>query len=259
MLQLKLANHMQAKTQTATNTVSNTSSQTSVVFLRGYKTTLRPPLESDIPLLMRWINDPEVRKNLGTQLPKNEADEREFVQNRSKGNNVVLIIEVDGKPIGTMGLHGIKYPDAVATTGAMIGEKEYWGKGFGTDAKMALLDYAFNTLGLRRVKSEALAFNRRSIAYSLHCGYVIEGTKKKEVFRDGRFHDLVFLAATRKTWIPYFTKWKKDFKAARIAAAKNVDAKGAAAKRRVHIKTTASKGRAQMRRSNKNVGPTCRS
>lgn len=101
---------------------------------------------------------------------------------------------------------------ADSTHGAMIGEKEYWGKGFGTDAKMALLEYAFNTLGLRRVKSEALAFNKRSIAYSLHCGYVLEGTKKKEVFRDGRFHDLVFLAATRKTWLPYFTKWKKEGK-----------------------------------------------
>jgi RimJ/RimL family protein N-acetyltransferase len=182
-----------------------------VVFLRGYKTTLRTPSESDIPLLMKWINDPEVRKNLGTQMPKTEADEREFVLNRSK-SNVVLIIEVNGKPIGTMGLHGIRYPDATATTGAMIGEKAYWGRGYGTDAKMALLDYAFNTLGLRRVKSEAMVFNKRSIAYSLHCGYEIEGIKKKEVYRDGKYHDLVFLAVTRKTWKPYFTKWKKASK-----------------------------------------------
>ncbi|MBP9819031.1 MAG: GNAT family N-acetyltransferase [Candidatus Pacebacteria bacterium] len=189
--------------------VTSIDTDNHVVFLRGYKTTLRPPAESDIPLLMRWINDPDVRRNLGTQMPKTEADEREFVLNRSK-SNVILIIEVDGKPIGTMGLHNIRYPDATATTGAMIGEKSYWGKGYGTDAKMALLDYAFSTLGLRRVKSEAMVFNKRSLAYSMHCGYVVEGVKKKEVFRGGKYHDLVLLAVTPKTWRPYFKKWKKD-------------------------------------------------
>lgn len=190
-------------------TNTDASSDNTVVFLRGYRTTLRPVTELDIPLLTKWINDPEVRRNLGSQLPKTEADEREFVQNRSK-SNIVLMIEVNGTPIGTMGLHGIRYPDATATTGAMIGEKSYWGKGYGTDAKMALLDYAFNTLGLRRVKSEALVNNKRSIAYSMHCGYIVEGVKKKEVFRGGRYHDLVLLAVTPKTWRPYFTKWKKD-------------------------------------------------
>lgn len=199
---------------------SSTNTSHSVVFLRGYRTTLRPMIESDIPLLTKWINDPEVRKNLGTQLPKTEVDEREFVQNRSK-SNIVLMIEVEGTPIGTMGLHGIRYPDATATTGAMIGEKSYWGKGYGTDAKMALLDYAFNTLGLRRVKSEAIVSNKRSIAYSMHCGYIVEGVKKKEVFRGGRYHDLVLLAVTPKTWRPYFTKWKKDSRS-RAKIAKSV-------------------------------------
>ncbi len=197
--------------QAGANPGSGQGPENQIVFLRGHRTTLRPPMESDIPLLTRWINDPEVRISLGSQLPKNEADEREFALTVSKSKgNVVLIIEVDGKPIGTMGLHGIRYPDATATTGAMIGEKTYWNKGYGTDAKMALLEYAFNTLGLRRVKSEAMAFNKRSIAYSMHCGYVVEGVKKKEAYRAGKFYDVVFLAVTRKTWMPYFKKWKKQ-------------------------------------------------
>ena len=41
----------------------------------------------------------------------------------------------------------------------MIGESEYWGRGLGTEAKMLLLDYAFNTLNLRRICSQVLAFN----------------------------------------------------------------------------------------------------
>lgn len=202
-----------SKTDASAKADDIVGSENRIVFLRGHRTTLRPPMESDVPLLMKWINDPEVRINLGSQTPKRESDEREFVQavSKSKGN-IVLIIEVDGKPIGTMGLHGIKYPDATATTGAMIGEKAYWNKGYGTDAKMALLEYAFNTLGLRRIKSEVIAFNKRSLAYSAHCGYVVEGIKKKEVYRGGKFHDLTFLAATRKSWMPFFKKWKDECK-----------------------------------------------
>lgn len=75
---------------------------------------------------------------------------------------------------------------------------------------LLILDHAFNTLGLRRVKSEASVNNKRSIAYGMHCGYIVEGVRKKEVFRGGRYHDLVLLAVTPKTWRPYFTKWKKD-------------------------------------------------
>jgi hypothetical protein len=75
-------------------------------------------------------------------------------------------------------------------------------KGYGTDAKMALLDYAFNTLGLRRVKWEALVNNRRSIAYSMHSGYIVEGVRKKRSVCGGRYHDRVLLAATPRPGDP---------------------------------------------------------
>ena len=98
---------------------------------------------------------------------------------------------------------------SIATTGALIGDKDYWGKGFGTDAKMILLDYAFNTLGLRKILSAVIDYNKRSLRYSLHCGYKIEGVRKKQIFRNGRFRDEFMLAVFKKDWLPIWRRYKR--------------------------------------------------
>jgi len=182
-----------------------------IVFLRGHKTVLRPLLESDIPLLQRWINDPDVRQFITRIFPAMEADEREWFEHAHKNpdKNVLLMIVVDSKPIGTMGLHDINWKDRVATTGAAIGEKSYWNKGYGTDAKMALLNYAFNTLGLRKIMSRVFAFNKRSLAYSLHCGYKIEGRLLRQRFAHGRYWDEVILGLFKYQWLPYWEECNK--------------------------------------------------
>ncbi len=180
-----------------------------IVFLKGKTTTLRPPLESDIPTLMRWVNDPEVRTYIARLIPALEVHEKEYIEKANSATSVALIIEVDGKPIGNMGLHGIHWVDGIATTGAMIGEKEYWGKGYGKDAKMALLEYAFNSLRLRQIYSYVISFNKRSLRYSLGCGYKKIGVYRNDTFRFGKFWDVIALCVTRDSWLPFYEKWKE--------------------------------------------------
>jgi RimJ/RimL family protein N-acetyltransferase len=108
-----------------------------------------------------------------------------------------------------MGIHRINWKDRTANTGAFIGEKQYWGKGYGTDAKMVLIDYAFNTLGLRKLSSHVYAFNERSIAYSKHCGYVEEGRLIRQRFIEGEYHDEVILSLFKEQWLPYWDAYQK--------------------------------------------------
>lgn len=185
-----------------------------VVFLSGRKVNLRPFARTDIPLLTQWINDPQVREFVLGTFPQTEKQEEEwFNKLGSDDKNVVLGIETkEGVLIGTMGIHSIRWTDRVATTGAIIGEKEYWGKGYGTDAKMILLDYAFNTLNLRKICSNVISFNKRSLHYSLHCGYKIEGKRRKQVFKKGVYWDLIELGVFREEWLPIWKKYKKTGK-----------------------------------------------
>ena len=186
-----------------------------VVFLSGRRVNLRPIARADIPTLIRWINDPQVREFLGVaNFPKTEREEEEWVARMGKNDtDISLGIETkEGVLIGTMGIHQIDWVNRMATTGALIGEKAYWGKGFGTDAKMALLEYAFNTLNLHKICSSVIAFNKRSLAYSLHCGYKVEGKRKKHIFRKGKYWDRIELGLFKEDWLPIWRHYKKTGK-----------------------------------------------
>jgi len=194
--------------------MKHTTDSDQTVFLRAKKSVLRPLESVYAPLLTRWINDPDVTQFLERKMPMMQAAEEKWIESlaTSKTDIVLLIVTLTGKPIGVMGIHSINWIDGTATTGAFIGEKEYWGKGYGTDAKMVLLNYAFNTLGLRKICSRVYAFNARSIAYSKHCGYVGDGVQKKHVFRNGEYHDVVQLAVFKDTWLPYWNTYAKGLK-----------------------------------------------
>jgi len=183
-----------------------------VVFLCGAKTTLRPPnKEMDTPLFLKWINDPKVRFFLKRVLPADLKVEENWVDSLSSNeHHIVLVIETnEGVPIGTMGLHGINWINGTATTGAMIGEKEYWGKGYGTDAKMVFLYYAFSNLGLRKICSSVLSFNPRSLAYLKKTGYKQEGIRRGQILRDGRYHDEILMAIWRRDFLKVWSKYKE--------------------------------------------------
>ena len=184
-----------------------------VVFLKGKKTILRPAHRSDAPLLTQWINDPEVRQYLASIYPQTEEDEIGWIDGLSKKKPRELIFVItlhDGTPIGVMGVHNINGVHGTATTGALIGDKQYWGQGYGSDAKMVLLEYAFNTLNVRKLYSDVIAFNERSVAYSLKCGYVEEARLKEHYYRLGRYWDQVILSVTRERFLPVWQKYQGE-------------------------------------------------
>lgn len=188
-----------------------------VVFLRGKRIYMRPIEMADLPSLQRFVNDPDVREFVGTQFPQSEIAEKEFVERIGKSSknpsDIVLGIVLMGTDqlIGIMGLHGINWKDRTGATGAMIGIKDYWGKGYGTEAKMIFLNYIFNTLNLRKICSNALKFNGRSIGFNAKCGYKKEGVQKKHVFVDGDYVNLVLTAVFRENFMPLWQAYKQEY------------------------------------------------
>lgn len=172
-----------------------------VVFLRGKKVILRPRHLDDVQRITRWINDPEIRLNIISQTPLMEHEERAWIEKTGPNDIVFSIHTHEGRHIGVMGIHHINWIDRTATTGAIIGEKDCRGKGYGTDAKTALLEYAFETLGLRKICSDAIAYNKASIRFNEKCGYRLEGVRKKQIFRKGKYWDQVLTAVFAEDWL----------------------------------------------------------
>jgi RimJ/RimL family protein N-acetyltransferase len=172
----------------------------------GRQTILRPVSLSDLPHLVAWNNDPNTRKYLTRRFPLSELDEKAWIEKVSIlskfPTDVVFIIGLkdDPAPIGIMGLHSISWIDRNATTGSMIGSTTNRGKGLATDAKMALLEYAFESLGMHKIISHAFSKNVKSIEYSKRCGYEIEAVLKEEKFSAGAWEDVTVLACFYEGW-----------------------------------------------------------
>jgi diamine N-acetyltransferase len=185
----------------------------SVMFLKGKRLYLRPLDMSDVDRCTRWVNDPEIRDFITIAFPLSKTQEEEYIRSSSGGDKIKLaIVTYENVHIGNITVDKIDWINRVATTGTMIGEKEYWGKGYGTEAKMLLLDHLFNRLGIRKVHSAAYAFNPRSIKYSLKCGYKIIGRYKDERYHNGSYHDLVLLEVFKDEWQIAHDTWLKSQK-----------------------------------------------
>jgi RimJ/RimL family protein N-acetyltransferase len=183
----------------------------SVIFIKGKKVILRPMEETDLPQMQIWINRAEIRQNILVFRPMSARDENEWHEKIRKNDNGVqfAICNHDGDLIGSTGVFNINWQHRFAMTGTVIGDAEYRHKGFGTDAKMNLLNYAFNTLNLHRMITEAFEFNDASLRYSLKCGYKEEGRLRQQFFKNGRYWDAIQLGVLREEWLPLWEEYNR--------------------------------------------------
>lgn len=173
------------------------------MILTGKKVRLRPVRIQDTKMLHRWINNRKLNRFLGTEIPISLAKEKKIVSQMVKSANRHFVIEFldSGEPIGMMSLHHINKQHRRATTGAYIVYQKYWGRGLGTDAKMALLKFAFLKLKLNRIVSHVFPHNPRSARYSEKCGYKREGLLRENVYKKGKFYDSIILAVLKRDWL----------------------------------------------------------
>lgn len=157
----------------------------------GQKVRLRALEETDLERCYRWVNDPEVTEHLAIRFPMSTQQERQWLLQASSGDGdrSFAIETAEGEHIGNIGLHRINYLDRNAELGILIGEKEKWDQGYGTDAILALLKFAFEEMNLHRVYLRVDADNPRAIRCYEKCGFVREGTLRHATYRHGRYKD----------------------------------------------------------------------
>ncbi len=84
--------------------------------------------------------------------------------------------------------------------GIGIGEREYWGNGYGTDAMRAILHFAFTELNLYRVSLNVFEYNPRAIRSYEKAGFVAEGRQRQVLNRDGRRWDVIYMGILHEEW-----------------------------------------------------------
>lgn len=182
--------------------------------LRGEHVYLRPLEPEDADLVSHWYSDDRVRKLLGDP-PMSYAARRARYEAalREDGDSVVrfLICRLDDDtPIGRADLFDIDRTNGHLTFGIAIGDPQLWGRGLGTDAVNAIVDYAFGELRMERVMLDTDADNLRAQAAYRKAGFVLEGRRRHHWFGDGGYGDDVLMAILRDEWLalPRLKSWE---------------------------------------------------
>ncbi len=172
--------------------------------IEGKLVRLRAVEPEDAENAFRWMNDREVTRNLMARYPFSLESEREWVKGAGKpldfGNTRFAVETKEGVHIGHCGLHAANAESRHAELGIMIGEKEYWGRGFGTDTMLTLLRFAFEQMNLHKVKLGVFEFNERGLAMYTKLGFVEEGRFRDDLFQDGRYWDLIRMSILRREY-----------------------------------------------------------
>ena len=102
--------------------------------------------------------------------------------------------------IGSLGL-GVDLIHSEAWVGLAIGEREYWSKGYGTDMMKICLRYVFTELCLERLSLALHEYNPRALRSYEKCGFRLEGRTRREVLREGRRTDTLWMGILREEWL----------------------------------------------------------
>ncbi len=177
------------------------------VFQRGEKKgRLRPVNRKDWAPIVGWWNDPDVRRLFDVHFVDQTFSDAEkwFAKNGSGEDDKLprsFVIEVDeeGKwvPVGTAEFYNERPSHKTADFGFLIGDKNWWGKGIGTEAAKRMVKYGLDELGYKRIGAVSAAYNVRSLNALQKAGFQIEGIRKSYVFRDGQHHDQTMMSVIK--------------------------------------------------------------
>ncbi len=174
-----------------------------VPFLIGDKAVLRLIEENDInKRYLSWLNDKEITRYMDTgTFPTSLRELKDFYGRIANSKNDVMFAIVSKKNnlhIGNIKLGGINWIHRYADLGIMIGDKRYWGKGYGREACCILLEYAFHKLNLNKVILGVYSIHKSAISAYMKVGLRIEGRIENMLYIDGRYIDKLIMGISRK-------------------------------------------------------------
>ena len=163
------------------------------------KIKLRDKKLVDAPDDYAWQTDPELAQldavppltTTFTQYLSNYANELRYP---SSSRHPFAVETLDGKHIGNCVYYGVDEGKGEAEVGILIGDRDYWDDGYGTDAVTTLVNYVFRRTKLNRLYLKTLNDNYRAQKCFKKCGFTLYG----HMDRDG-FH-FVLMELRRKQW-----------------------------------------------------------
>lgn len=157
----------------------------------------------------KWNQDSELMRYMDAQTltPRSSKTISEHIEKELKDPSPVdypftIRALENNLLLGDIGLYIVNnWGPGDAFVGLGIGERDYWGKGYGTDAMNVMLRYGFLELNLRRVTLSVFEYNPRAIRSYEKTGFQHEGRLRGALFRDGKRWDMLYMGILREEWL----------------------------------------------------------
>ncbi len=165
----------------------------------GSKVILRGKTLADAQDDYTWQTDPELARldavpSLATTFAQYWSDYAAELRYSSSARHQFAVETLDGKHIGNCSWYNCSETKGEAELGIMIGNHDYWDKGYGTDAVTTLVSYIFHQTNLKRVYLKTLDWNIRAQKCFEKCGFTPCGYLARDGF------SFVLMELHRKQW-----------------------------------------------------------
>ncbi len=171
------------------------------------KVSIRELSLDDVEDRYQWCLDKEVTKHLNMPEkypPFSREETKQWIEmciNKRNGYEQKAIVTEEGKHIGWVDLKNIDKMNKHAELGIAIGDKTYWGKGFGVGAMKEMLLWGFNELELNKIWLRVEVGNEKAIKSYIRIGYVEEGILRQDRFRNGEFVDRIRMSILKQDFL----------------------------------------------------------
>ena len=155
---------------------------------------LRPLEREDLPKRVKWLNDPQIYKTLGSDYPvslaKTEAWFNKVLFDDSKVN-FSIVHKATGKVIGMAGLLQIDVRHRKAQMYITIGESDFHGKRYPDEIIPAILEFGFVELNLNKVYLWTIPNNERGRAVYERNGFIKEAEMHQHMYCRGKYQTII--------------------------------------------------------------------
>ena len=171
--------------------------------VEGEKIVLRSISEDDVTQrYLNFLNDKVVTKFLDAGMKEHSIDElKSYVKDKISKKDCIFLAVIDkesGMHIGNVKIEPLDYENRKAEIGIMVGDQNFWGKGYGTEAMRIAVKFCFHDLNLNRVTLGVIADNIQAIKAYKNVGFVQEGFFREDVVRNGKKYDRILMGLLKK-------------------------------------------------------------
>jgi [ribosomal protein S5]-alanine N-acetyltransferase len=175
-------------------------------FIIGQQIYLRPLEREDLnERYLGWLNDPEVNRYLesGT-FPYTSTELEKFYEHLAGSRSDVVLAIADKETnthIGNVKLGPINWIHRKATFGILIGDRQFWKRGIGTEVTKLIVDYGFSRLNLNRIDLGVFAEHSAAIRAYEKVGFQVEGRFRQSLFHEGQYKDHLWMSLLRSEYL----------------------------------------------------------